>query len=290
VYKKDVVEDTVQESTIQKILGDPNFDPGIILEDALVSFIRNYPRKAAEDKVALKYLVRDVDIIEQMKDVVDVNDAENLATFIDTVKRSTSWARDRALRAIVDNLQDVERENIDAVFEVVKSKLSDIRLGKIPTRFFSFLTLGQTEEMVANAVRRGSTKRWKATDWVVALRVSIGEDLFLEALEKEHVKLDADTLRIVSNMAISVKGDPVKERILLAVEDSFDGYVCFGCGKEPIKSLSGYTLHRKSCFAATVRSPHEIIMGRPKSLKFRCACGEIFTSRSGLTLHEKTCR
>jgi hypothetical protein len=289
----------LQESTFRKIVGDPDFDPYGIVEEALVEFIKRHPEKVATDRVALKYLVQDPSIIDTIAQVIDINDLETIPVALDTAKR-IQWdhSRQRTRNRILNKLKGAKPENVDALLQIVKDKAPETRLGSFPSEFIDMLTDEQGDELVVNAVQAGSTDGWHSSDWKIAIRRPAGLDAFIEAIKKGVVAHQTDNLQLVSKVAVAVKGQRDKERVLLGMFSDLNSYTCFCCGKgttgqdnDIIKSLSGYTLHREKCDPGNeFPSPDEIITGKPKTLEFPCECGEVFTTSSGLSLHRKACR
>ena len=63
----------MKNTTLQKILSDPNFDPSAIFEEALVAFIERNPQRMAEDKFIYKYLIEDIDLVRIMAKTINPN-------------------------------------------------------------------------------------------------------------------------------------------------------------------------------------------------------------------------
>lgn len=296
----------MRDSTFQRIIGDPDFDPHGIIEDALVEFIRNHPQKVAQDRVALKWLVKDPTIIESIVKVVDLNDLEMLEPFLESVEKHDGYQQTPVKNHIIAHLTKVKPENIDAVFTMVV-KAWNPRPKMIPTEFLNHLRPEQINEMTQAMLDNKGEMNWDAEDWKEAIRTAFGTQTFVDAFVSSKVTISEPIFPIISQIARSVAGTPDADRLLHAVDRKWDTYVCFACGyganlsphhyrrRAPapklIKSLSGYTLHRQKCDPKNeFLSPHEIITGKPKQLEFSCdRCGETFTTLSGLTLHRKVC-
>jgi len=296
----------MKKETLQRILGDPDFDPYSVVEQALVEFIERYPEKVAEDEVCLKHLVKDPECISEVAGMVNVNDAQLLGDLLASIKRSDSWDAARTLDTVLDRLREVETANVATIFEAIREAAPATRLTKMHSNFLDMLQQEQVDEFVKEAVEADAAERWESDDWKIAFRSDEGTKAYFQALVDGKVKFKTDTFALISHCATVVKGDAEAEQALLTIlDDRYKTYVCFKCGRgskvdhyghdapnNVLKSLSGYSLHRKQCDPEGVfLSPHEIFTGDPKVLSFECAsCSETFTTLSGCTLHEKTCK
>lgn len=287
----------MQDSTFNKIIGDPNFDPHVILEEALVEFIKNHPTEVAKDRVALKWLVRDSSIIHDIVTVIDINDVEMIPVVFDTIEK-ISWehSRIRTKAELIKKLRDTKPDRVTDLLEIIKDKAPSTRLGDYPEKFIEQLAADQIDSLVVSAVQAGS-EGWRTEDWKIAIKTTTGFEAFMEALKQRKVSFSSDTFQLVSQCARTATQGEYKA-ILLGLFADLNSYVCFACGRgtggetDLIKSLSGYTLHRQKCDPDDAYlSPDEIINGKPKTLSFPCGrCGEVFSTASGLSLHRKACR
>jgi hypothetical protein len=296
----------MKKETLQKILGDPQFDPYTVLEQALVDFIQSNPEEVAKDEVCLKHLVKDSECISEVSGIIDMNDAKLLGDLLASIRRSTSWNASSTLDKVLNRLKEVDAANVSATFEAIKEAAPATQLTKMHPDFLDALQQEQVDEFVKEAVGTDAAERWEADDWKIAFRSDEGTKAYFAALVDGKVRFQRDTFSLISHCATVVKGDPEAEQALLTIlDDKFAGYVCFKCGRgskldsygheapnNVIKSLSGYTLHRNQCDGeGEFLSPHEIFTGDPKVLSFPCGnCGETFTTLSGCTLHEKSCK
>lgn len=277
----------MQDKTVQRILGDPNFNPDYILEDALIEYIKGHPTKVAECREALRWLVRDPSTISDISKVVDINDIEMIGEFMETVKRSSSWSRADVIQRLLKNTSKVRPENMEEFLKLFNSAMLEVRPSIIPAHFRSHLSRAQLKEVMISRLQ-SNLSEFRSVDWNILIKYPEGVDAFLQYIKGNsyYAGNEATRLQIFSDVARIVKGKPV-ETILLDYEKNLQGYRCFACSAH-LKSLSGYTQHRaKKC--TTHPSPHEIILGHPKSLSFVCKCGDIFTTKSALTLHRKVC-
>jgi len=297
----------MKDSTFQRIVGDPGFDPHGIIEDALVEFIKRHPSKVARDRVALKWLVKDPTIIQDIVGVVSINDLEMLEPFLESVEKHDGYQQGSVKNHIIGCLINVEPKNVDAVFTMVV-KAWNPRPKVIPEAFINLLRPEQVDEMTQTMLDNKAEMQWDEVDWNVATRTPFGIKTFVDAFVSSKVEISNGIFPVISQVTRAVVGTPDAGRLLHAVDRKWNTYVCFACGyganldhgryrrrgnqtPKLIKSLSGYTLHRQKCDPKDgFLSPHEIITGKPKQLDFSCdRCGETFNTKSGLTLHRKAC-
>lgn len=295
----------MKKETLQRILGDPDFDPYSVVEQALVEFIEQHPDEVAKDAVCLKHLVKDPECISEVSGIISMNDAQLLGDLLASIKRSDSWDAARTLDTVLGRLKEVETANVATIFEAIKEAAPATRLTKMHPNFLDMLQQEQVDEFVKEAVEADAAERWEPEDWKIAFRSDEGTKAYFKALVDGKIKFQTSTFALISHCATVVQNDPeAKEALLTILDDRYKTYVCFKCGRgskvdtyghdapnNVIKSLSGYTLHRNQCDPEKqFLSPHEIFTGDPKVLSFPCGnCGETFTTLSGCTLHEKTC-
>jgi len=280
--------------TIRHILGDPDFDPGIIFEDALKDFVKKNPAEVAKrDKVALKWLVKDPEVVAAVAEYIDVRgDVEMVPdTIMSLQKIRYLGSRERYVAGFMKRFTLAPVESINALVEGIL-RYPSIPFSWYPVDLLDRMSRDQVSSIISATVNEGNTACWKAEDWRPIVDNETGMNHFIDALEKEAVFLD-DTgiLHIISQCAKKTK-DPRHIKVLNDFKAGDNFYRCFACGRAPIKSISGYTLHRKRCDPRNrYPSPHEIFHGEPKELSFECStCGETFSTQSGCTLHEKNCK
>jgi hypothetical protein len=80
----------MQEDTAQKILSDPDFNPGGIWADALMEYMKDHPTKVADDAVAMKYLVQDPTVAPFLCRLIDINNIEQVNTCIKAISKCKS--------------------------------------------------------------------------------------------------------------------------------------------------------------------------------------------------------
>lgn len=299
----------MKDRTLHKILGDPEFDPSIFLEDAIKEFVSKHPTQVAQDKVALRHLLEDIDVITNLVDAIDVHDVNMISKFMTTLAES-EWQRNEACKNLVKRLagEDLISAEVTGVVADYATTfpclwcLSDSYgiLAKVSNNF-----VGQLARSVVNG---GGTRTWDYHDWRIALESGgVSPEDFVNALKKQKVSLipitttkrgrnDTTNFWTISEVAKAIAADEslrwLRNELLDACNERFDSYACFCCGKEPIKSISGYTLHLKSCDKGNqYPDPWQIFHGQPRELSFKCErCGQKFTTTSGLTLHSKKCQ
>jgi len=295
----------VNKSTVHKILSDPNFDPSMVFEQALVEFIEQHPATVAKDEVCLKHLVKDPEVCHNIVSIIPMNNSKLLGDFLLSIKRM-NWGSPGVSAKILTRLDEVEPENVCEILETIKKSFAAARLTRMHPEFIDKLTQAQIDEFVKEAAATASIKNWKNNDWEIAFKSEEGIQAFLSALVEDRLTLKRGMFGLVATCAKAVAGNAERRAAILQyLDDNYEGYVCFKCGRgsgvdsngkrkdnDKIKSLSGYTLHRSSCDPSNeFLSPHEIFSGSPKVLSFKCGwCGETFTTSSGRTLHEKKCK
>ena len=174
----------MQKQTLQRILSDPDFDPSTIFESALIGFIEDNPSKVAQDKVCLRHLVKDREIVGSIVGVVDMNDTQLIADFLNSIHRSDSWDANKTLKKLLKRLKEVETANVAAIFETIKEHAPASRLTKMHLEFVDKLDQGQIDEFVQAAVKVDGIESWNTEDWQIAFRSTEGTHAFLDALVK----------------------------------------------------------------------------------------------------------
>jgi hypothetical protein len=300
----------MNKRTFEKILADPNFNPMVFMEDAITEFIQRYPDRVAEDKVALGHLVNDPDAAQAIVKAVDVNDPELLGRYFESLHKSQHWRVEETCQTLLERLSALDPSNADAIFAVLKAfapKFSSISRPSNFGNLDSVLAEAQLFELMEEALTKNGTKDWETEDWKVAVGATAGIDAFIKALKDKTLNLkgkEGGPFQLISRVAQQIKGTPQATALIEACEARWDAYVCFACGRgsgldrrgneapnNVIKSISGYTLHRGGCDPdEKFPSPWQIINGDERELSFECGrCGQVFTTASGLTLHQKKC-
>jgi len=295
--------EAMKERTLHKIMGDPEFNPGIFIEEAIIEFVKQHPLKVAEDKVALRHLIADSDIAPSLHAVIDINDPDMIESWLATMKQGQSWNKNEVCAKFIGRLSQVEAANSEAIFKVLNRYTSDFECLTRPSTMMSLANIfgpaNLASMIVELAVIKKATRGWVKEDWDAVFAQAIDHMVFIEALEEDRVIMrysngtsqNENNFRTISEVAKAVKGTAAQERLIKICKKSWHEYVCFKCGRDQIKSISGYTLHRKKCDSQNVYPcPWETFYGIPRELSFRCDCGADFTTSSGLTLHKKACR
>jgi hypothetical protein len=305
----------MQDSTFNKILSDPNFDPHGIIEDALVEYIKNHPEEVAKDRVALRWLVLDSTILGEIVNVIDINDIEMITPFVNTINKPSSdgWSKENTIKTLIKKLDRLKPENVDQILKIIAGACGSFNPSQLPTTFVNSMSVEQINWFVDNAVRKGAEVVWTAADWDIVTRTKMGTTAFVNCFSAGRMPLTKESFQIISKCAKAIQvnagclDNEEKRMMIRRVDQDWQSYVCYKCscgtnvgrfsrrGTNPdtnvIKSISGYTLHRQKCDPQNLfPSPHEVFFGKPKTLSFEChGCGEVFTTTSGLTLHRKSC-
>jgi hypothetical protein len=298
----------MNDRTLRKILGDPQFNPDDILGPALSDFINLHPEEIAKDKVAIKYLAEDPEVVHLVMDVIDWQDFNMVEKILGAIAQMR-WQKADVVNKAFTKMTHANHENLPKVFSTIKKHVASLSLlpnslGELPKIFSPEQISELIDEMSANPAT------WGPKDWAVAVRSK-------ECIEAFLARLAANTVNLVMGcdedfQTISVAAEHIKRlnlgdysvKLINFCKNKWKSYVCFKCGKgcgknfhgkliesHLIKSISGYTLHRKKCAPnGEFKSPWEIFFGMPRELQFNCdRCGQPFTTTSGLTLHSKSC-
>jgi hypothetical protein len=309
----------LEPTTIERILSDPDFDPreNDLIGQALVAFMKANHKKVAQNEVAVKWLLKDKNVAHEFVSEVDITNPHVVRQFLRTMKRSSF-----AHSALPLLFQRLKKAMTDEVFEEVLDSVDNL----YHLHWFEYKP-GQRERMVTAFKVKGvfPTER---KDWWEAFRTPEGLEWFINLIpnaahsSSEFLSwANEEFLNLVSQAAKALQGrkglmpqeayDALATTMLKAIERRWpESYVCFCCGKgngvdkkgrslesNKLKSLTGYSLHRlgtdkkEGCDPGRdFQSPHEILLGHPRKFVYTCdQCGEPFTTKSGRTLHKKTC-
>lgn len=302
----------MKKRTLHKILQDPDFDPAIFLEEAIVNFINQHPVKVAEDKVALRHLVSDSDVAANVFQLVDINDLDLVKSYLTAIP-GMNYNQAGAVEIMTAKLGNVKEENVGKMLEMIKEsigKIYGLDTPKSLKHLAPIMVDDDIDKMMTIMLGQAKLESWQPDDWEVAIKTKDGQKALLKTLPKVKI-LEVKMFQLISRLGTALEGTQSAKELLEVIRAKWSTYICFKCGKgkgpykphtysrknrgtnDFIKSISGYTLHRKGCDKENeFLSPHEIINGRPMKLKFECelACGATFTTLSGKTLHEKSCK
>ena len=302
----------MDKKTLHKILQDPDFNPAIFLEQAIVDFVSRNPEKVAEDAVALRHLIGDTNVAPRVFKLVEINDLHLVKTYLKAIRAMQGYYdQGSALRQLTSKLHRLHKENVAEMVKMLKENVGKIAGLNEPSslvKIADIMNKDDLEEMIVMTLKSAGTD-WKVDDWDVATKIDVGITKFIMKMKEMSIN-EEEMFNFMSRLAHRVKGTEFAPLLLDKIKEKWSTYICFKCGKgkgpwraaswrppkgknDFIKSISGYTLHRKTCDPKDeFPSPHEIITGRPMELEWECerGCGATFTTSSGKTLHEKKCR
>ncbi len=300
----------MQKKTLHKILQDPLFDPAIFLEQAIVEYIKKHPVEVAKDKVALRHLVGDPSTAANVFQLVDINDLDLVRSYLQAIP-GIPYGQSDAVSALTERLHKLREENVAEMLEIIKESIGKVSGLDTPKSLYHITPImgeNDLDEMMTIMLKNASLTLWKPNDWKVAIKTEDGQKALIKTIPKISIN-DADMFQLLSLLGTTLKGTKLANKLLELIRTKWKTYICFNCGKgkgpwkpisyrpergknDFIKSISGYTLHRKKCDPENkFLSPHEIIEGRSMKLRWECdrGCGATFTTLSGKTLHGKTC-
>lgn len=309
----------MNEKTAQKIMADPRFDPTTFFDKALEVFVKTKPRTLAGlSGVALEYLIADsTEVCSMVRNgLVDVSNEIHVDNFMKALAGVTWYQReametftklmlnsdsDYAFNAWLENIKVFDfmqhpkwyrqwhniLKNQNAIKPVME-KLDEYVSQNWEVESIELLLESGTEgrSLIAKWLPHAEIHPWSARYW-----------------KRENVT--RNEFQIIS-MACQIEKDNPEflQEMIEACNAKWEAHVCFNCGggcgfntkseksrNNIIKSVSGYTLHRKKCDPDNLYpSPWEIATGEPRKLEFKCwKCGLVCSTQSGLTLHYKKC-
>jgi len=308
---------SMNKSTIQKILADPEFDPSDIFGAALSEFLESHPSALGSDVKMLKHLVMDPSICTNIVRVISINNLINdgYANLVGKLTKTISHAEGReqsnAAKELLEKMFMVSDGNLETIFEILKEH-TEILIHPNDAQILKRLKPEYACTLIGLA---SATNFWGLADWIFALQWDEGIKILTKTINDgklDYAVLNSDAspniFQTISNRIRTLGMCDLTHDLTVAIGKKWDyTHICFKCGQgagmvsggkhrgtkrmPELKSLSGYTLHRNRCDPKNeYLSPWEILYGHSRVFTYKCKrCDYEASSTSGLTLHEKFC-
>lgn len=269
---------------IREMLHDPNFDPTVWLDKALVDYIMSHKEELVQDKTALQYIIRgmeDREIDDIAGYIARTGNTDSIADFCDVLRKEADRFSPGQLGDAVNRI--IAFAPIESRGQIVGWLVKIKRIKTDPSTIMPQLSNEQAATMLTNWIPVWNLKVWKTVLQHIGpidLFPAISTSSFLSAISQEAP--DHREIKYGANRESDWPAE-MQDIIVQIIDRIHDDHLPQLVGW--LRNITFEGIYSKKQFKWLAKKLKEDKLDAVKLDDKVCRCGFVAASPSGITLH-----